>query len=229
MEKDVTPTKHIWPWILIICIFFSCIVGYSYIETIKEQNEIERERIESTERLRQNELEQERALEQAKLDRELEADCQQQIASLRLRYNNIESGGYNKYLEYCEVNFKDAETGMIESGNIKDMVTAEKKIENKFITLDSHSTTYYFSPIKITGKVSSNTKKITVSASGPGYTDRDYVLTNFRAGDTTFQYQMSDGFNNLKPGINIYSFVAYFNDGSTERAILVINYQPFDE
>src|SRR5688572_8687514 len=106
---------------------------WNYTDAIREKNEVDRERIESTERLKQLELEQEREriesterlkqlelnqeraqteeeqrLEQAKLNRELEADCQKQIASLRLRYNNIEGGGYNTFYEFCEVTYKDS-------------------------------------------------------------------------------------------------------------------------
>lgn len=103
---------------------------WNYIQAIKEKNAIERERIESTERLKRSELEQDQAqaeekqkLEQAKLDRELEADCQKQITGLRSRYNNIENGGYNTEYGYCEVSYKDTKTGKIESSDVKDMVS----------------------------------------------------------------------------------------------------------
>lgn len=113
-------------------------LGWNYTEAIKAKNEIEkekvaadREKIESDAQLKREELEQEQRqknaeqeLEQAKLDRELEADCQKQLTALRLRFNNVEGGGYNPYGEYCEVKYRDDE-GEIVSGNIKNMVKAD--------------------------------------------------------------------------------------------------------
>lgn len=80
----------------------------SYVETIREKNAsqsaIERERL---------------SIEQAKLNRGLEEDCQKQITLARIRYANVEGGGYDPDLGYCEVGFRDAETGEITRGDIR--------------------------------------------------------------------------------------------------------------
>ena len=98
---------------------------WNHTSTIKVKNELERARIDSTERLKLQELSQEKELADRKLNRELEEDCQEQIKAIRYRANNIEGGGYNVLLGYCEVSYRDTETKEIERGDIKGMVSVE--------------------------------------------------------------------------------------------------------
>jgi hypothetical protein len=92
-----------------------------------------------------------------------------------------------------------------------------------YIALDPMDSTYYQAPIKFTGSVSSDTEQIVVTAEYGGKTDV-YTLQNFDAGDTTFQYQASEEWNNLVSGLNEYTFVAYFSNGSTATDTTTINY-----
>lgn len=111
-------------------------IAWNYTETIKTQTALERQKLQQDADFKQRQLDQEKELEvqknyndfslkQAELNRNLESDCQKQIASLRLRYNNVEGGGYNTYYEYCEVSYKDTKTGEIKKSDIKDMISAK--------------------------------------------------------------------------------------------------------
>ena len=72
--------------------------------------------------LKRDTLRVEQALKQAELDKGLEIDCQKRISTFKC--SNCEGGGYNKFLEYCEISYKDIETKEIVSANINDMIDA---------------------------------------------------------------------------------------------------------
>jgi hypothetical protein len=95
--------------------------------------------------------------------------------------------------------------------------------EIKSISLNEMDATYSETPIKFIGKTSANTQKIVVTAQYGGKTDI-YTLENFNPGDTTFQYQAAEKWDNLAEGSNSYDFVAYFKDGTTRHTTQTISY-----
>lgn len=72
-------------------------------------------------------------------------------------------------------------------------------------------------PVVFKGKVSANTEKIVVTAKANGVNDV-YTLKNYKAGNTTFQYQAKREYGNLAFGTNDYTFTAHFSDGQTKSA-----------
>lgn len=99
---------------------------------------------------------------------------------------------------------------------------------SNFIELNNKKTYYYDAPIEFTGKVSSNTQKIVVTAKF-GTTEDVYTLANYSAGDTTFSYKADTNWEsgdsaNLAEGTNTYYFVAYFEDGKTDTSEITIYY-----
>lgn len=98
---------------------------------------------------------------------------------------------------------------------------------NSFITMTSpeNQASFHEEPINFSGAVSANTVKIGVKASNSGSTQvDDYILQNYKAGNTTFKYGAKVEWNNLKDGSNTYVFTAYFQDGSTKSVSLTIYY-----
>ncbi len=94
-------------------------------------------------------------------------------------------------------------------------------------------------PVVFKGKVSANTQKIIVRAKANGVNDV-YTLQNYKAGNTTFQYQAKREYGNLAFGTNDYTFTAesasganksvtrqiFFIDGSVEVGKPVIYLYP---
>jgi|GEM_PF-1530719 len=98
---------------------------------------------------------------------------------------------------------------------------------NSFITMTSpeNQASFHEEPINFQGAVSANTVKVGVKASNSGSTQvDDYILQNYKAGNTTFKYGAKVEWNNLKEGSNTYVFTAYFQDGSTKSVSLTIYY-----
>lgn len=92
------------------------------------------------------------------------------------------------------------------------------------INITSPKNKAYFTeePVKFVGAVSSNTKRIGVKATNLDITQvDDYVLTNYKAGDTTFNYGASAAWNNLKEGTNTYIFTAYSDGGSASTSFTI--------
>lgn len=93
------------------------------------------------------------------------------------------------------------------------------------ITSPKQNPTITEEPVKFVGAVSSNTKKIGVKAANQvGTKVDDYMLTNYKAGDTTFNYGASVAWNNLKEGSNTYIFTAYSGDGGSASTSITIYY-----
>lgn len=101
---------------------------------------------------------------------------------------------------------------------------------NKFITLSSpaNDETFTVQPVIFTGTVSPNTTKIIATAKMPLERDNPadktdvYTLQNFKLGDTTFKYSAAAKYNNMVIGSNDYTFTAYFNDGTTKDAHVIV-------
>lgn len=80
-------------------------------------------------------------------------------------------------------------------------------------------------PITFVGKIDKRATKITVKYVGVDGSD-EYVLKNFKEGDTSFWYKASQAFDNLGKGKNTYEFIAEFNDGDKVALTpIVINYK----
>ncbi len=105
-------------------------------------------------------------------------------------------------------------------------VLVEEQVVENFITINSpeDGDAFHYEPIVISGDISSNVEKIVVTAYYPDSMDRSntlkdvYTLQEFQPGDTSFTYRAKVSWNNLGPGLNSYTFVAYFTDGSEETA-----------
>lgn len=72
---------------------------------------------------------------------------------------------------------------------------------------DSASRSVNSGPVTIAGTVSAGTDKVIVEQTIDGKLD-SYTLGKFKAGDTTFTYNVSETLGNLKPGDNVYTFYA---------------------
>jgi hypothetical protein len=221
-------SKNLLIVISAVIILVSFTLAFGYVEALETKNNLTEKQIESYENIRKAEIlaqelqeREKQILEQAKFNLELEQACQIQITKMRSRYNNVENGGYNTDLGYCEIAYKDSKTGLILRADIQHMVSSEIS----HIRLNDHSYYYNLAPIIITGKVSSDTQKIIVTAVGKDYHDV-YQLKNYKSGDKTFQYQMKENFGNLSQGTNEYYFQAFFKDGTSENAYLRIYYSP---
>lgn len=83
--------------------------------------------------------------------------------------------------------------------------------------------------VAISGTVSAGTVKIVVKQNVGGVTE-EYKLQKFKEGDTTFSYNLSETYNNIKPGENIYNFYAEDKDGkrNTEGGLLRVTYEKTD-
>jgi len=90
-------------------------------------------------------------------------------------------------------------------------------------------------PIEFTGKVSPNTEKIVVKATGGDpncnentdgacakYINDTYTLASFELGDDSFIYRAKYEWDNLTGGMNNYKFTAHFDDGSSKSTELSI-------
>ncbi len=105
-----------------------------------------------------------------------------------------------------------------------------------FINLTSPNNGAGFSvePVEFTGKVSPNTEKIVVVATGghPNcnpyadpcdiYINDTYTLQEFKLGDESFSYKANRDWDNLTSGTNNYTFTAHFDDGTTQSTELSI-------
>lgn len=90
------------------------------------------------------------------------------------------------------------------------------------------------SPIIYRGVVSEGATKIVVTAdftyldfpTGKKYPKQDiYTLSAFTSGDTTFEYGVKESWNNLGFEENIYTFTAYFEDGTQVSTTQKMCYQ----
>lgn len=101
-----------------------------------------------------------------------------------------------------------------------------------FIKLSSPANEASFTeqPVVFKGTVSPNTTKIVVTAKmsfpvGDDPPAEDiYKLQNFKYGDTTFKYSAAEKYNNMICGSNNYTFIAYFDDGTTKETKIVVYY-----
>jgi len=118
--NPMNKTHHIL--IAVALIMFSAL-AWNHTSTIKDKNAIDREKIHSNEKMKEAELKQDEYQARAKLNRELEADCQKQITAIRARFSNIEGGEYNRDRDYCEVSYYDTKTKEIVTGNINNLVS----------------------------------------------------------------------------------------------------------
>lgn len=125
-----------------------------------------------------------------------------------------------------DIAVQPAITNTNESDNINhEAINVNNKVEHYIkISNPINSTERYsgMGPVYFKGQVSEDAQKIIVTAD---YTKRDmengtstpmqdiYQLTNFKTGDTSFQYGASLDWNNLGLGNNTYTITAYFLDG----------------
>ncbi len=118
-------------------------------------------------------------------------------------------------------------------------VEVEEKTES-FIKLDkpANNSTLTKEPIIFSGQVSENTEKIVVTANLPerggdigGESVLDvYTLEDFELGDEEFVYRAKEAWGNLYPGsTHVFDFEAYFEDGSTEKTSVTIEFMPVIE
>ncbi len=79
--------------------------------------------------------------------------------------------------------------------------------------------------LSISGNVSSGTAKIFVKQTLAGATE-DYQLQKYKVGDTTFKYNISEAYGNLKPGDNTYVFYGVDVDGRKGKDLsqIVVHY-----
>jgi hypothetical protein len=95
----------------------------------------------------------------------------------------------------------------------------------KRIAVNDMDKVYSYFPIRFTGDVTPNATKIVVTANSNDHVDV-YTLQNFSPGDSTFWYQVAPEWDNLFSGENIYTFTAYYNDGSIQNTYQRIHYSP---
>jgi len=82
---------------------------------------------------------------------------------------------------------------------------------------DSDGRTVDKGPVTISGTVPEGTQKVVVEQVIDGKTD-SYTLGKFKAGDTTWSYNVSDKLGNFKEGDNTYSFYAVDSKGNKSSA-----------
>lgn len=93
------------------------------------------------------------------------------------------------------------------------------------ITTPETETYHHEVPVMFKGKVSPNTTKIKVKATSPTSPKvDDYVLSQYKAGSTSFSYGAKPEWNNLQLGTNNYEFTAYFKDGTSKTTNYTIYY-----
>lgn len=111
----------------------------------------------------------------------------------------------------------------------EEAIVVEEEVEN-FISIVSpeDGLSFYEEPVVFSGEVSPNVEKIIVTAYYPDSMDRSktlkdvYTLQDFQPGDTSFTYRAKVAWDNLGYGLNSYTFVAYFTDGSEQTATVNI-------
>lgn len=67
--------------------------------------------------------------------------------------------------------------------------------------------------LTISGTVGSNVTEIIVESEVDGNLDK-YSLSQFKQGDSSWSYNVSESFNNIAPGENVYKVYAYDEDGN---------------
>jgi hypothetical protein len=78
--------------------------------------------------------------------------------------------------------------------------------------------------VTISGTVGQGTAKVVVRQTVSGNTD-EYTLSKFKAGDTSFSYNVSEALGNFRPGQNIYNFYAVDASGKkSDSAEIRITY-----
>jgi hypothetical protein len=114
------------------------------------------------------------------------------------------------------------EENIVDFEDVQVSSTGETEIADKYIKIVNieDNSTLFDQPIEFKGMVSSNVKKIIVTATGKDI----YTLNEFKYGDGNFTYKASTQFGNLELGSNEYSFEAFFDDGSTQSVILTVFY-----
>jgi len=185
-------------------------------EKEKEDNlALEREKHEAAVEAEKEKTSKDFEIKQAELNRELEADCQNKIANLQLKANNIENGKYNPLTGNCEVTFTS--DGVTQTAPIQNMVKSPPSNIEVFVLEDDGSTpithsTYnirFKEPVEFKGNISSNCDEIIVTATNPNFKAPDKVtLQKYHAGDPTFVYHAKKALNNLGTGITEYKFTA---------------------
>lgn len=76
----------------------------------------------------------------------------------------------------------------------------------------------------ISGTVGADAEKIIVESNAGGTKD-SYTLSQFKKGDTSWSYNVSDKFGNIKPGDNTYNvYAVYPDDEESEPAKITITY-----
>lgn len=111
---------------------------------------------------------------------------------------------------------------------MEDKLSSMMQKQEPFITLKEQNT--YYRDIKnayhIYGETSSNCKSITVSATAPDLDiDDTYTLTNYKYGDTSFEYGIREDWNNFAYGTIDYTFTAYCDDASIKSASTSIEFE----
>lgn len=99
-----------------------------------------------------------------------------------------------------------------------------KTIESKYILL-TNTQKIDSKKYVISGETSNNCSKIIVNAYDIFKKSFDvYTLPSYTYGDTSFEYPISEAWNNLQEGENTYIFKAYCDDDQIKEASTSINY-----
>lgn len=127
-----------------------------------------------------------------------------------------------------EAESKQAEPVKIKMSPVELMTLEELKTEDKKkkATIFLNNTKKIDSAMfKIYGETSNNCSKIVVNAYDIFKKSYDvYTLESYSYGDTTFDYDISEAWNNLQDGENTYIFRAYCDEEQVEEASTSITY-----
>lgn len=171
------------------------------------------------------------SIQEAELNRDLEADCQQKIEDLRKRFSNIEGGGHNSLSGVCEVNYRD-QNGKIISNAPANNIASVQPSSVKFdgFNYGKNSSGHY----TLTGTVTTDCEEISVTA----YNDRTSIdgtpwkLTSYEPGDATFAYNISASFQTADPnaaaGNNIYIVTALCKNSTQVKDSIMIYFNESD-
>jgi len=247
MSQEKNYKKLIWILILIILLIFLFIIYNKFLSVDTKVTPLEPEvDTESIQELEELEEKVEEAKDEDEDDDEDEEvkELEEKVEDLEEKVEDLEDEAKEEEKkEELEEKVEDLEEKVEDLEEEKEEAKEEEKEEavayegENFINLISPNDGAGFStePIEFTGKVSPNTEKIVVKATGGDpncnentdgacakYINDTYTLASFELGDDSFIYRAKYEWDNLTGGMNNYKFTAHFDDGSSKSTELSI-------
>lgn len=105
---NASPKQINWTMIIIVGILTLGAVGFYFANSLRDQNTIERERIESNERLKSEELRQKSEQGQSELMAQKKENCMSIYKTEGAKWNNVTGWRFSEESGTCYIEYKDS-------------------------------------------------------------------------------------------------------------------------